>query len=64
VALAPVGRMLGYGTGYQEDGGQATALSGKRRGGLPPAAGVGGAIATVLLVLALLVRWRNRARAG
>jgi quercetin dioxygenase-like cupin family protein len=65
VALAPVGRLLGYGTGYQEDGGQATAVSGVGRGGLPPAAVVGGgAIATVLLVLALLVRWRNCAREG
>jgi quercetin dioxygenase-like cupin family protein len=64
VALAPVGRLLGYGTGYQEDSGQATAASRVGRGGLPPAAAAGAAIATVLLVLAFLVRWHNRIRAG
>ena len=63
VALAPVGRLLGYGTGYGEKDDQATAVSRVGRGGLPPAAVVGAAIATVLFVLALLARWRHRARA-
>jgi quercetin dioxygenase-like cupin family protein len=58
VALAPVGRLRGYGS-------QATAVSRVGRGYLPfGAVVVGGAIATVLLVLGLLVRWRSRARAG
>jgi quercetin dioxygenase-like cupin family protein len=63
VALAPVGRLLGYGGGFREDGSQATGVSGVGSGGLAPAAVVGGAIAALLLVLALLVRLRNRARA-
>jgi len=64
VALAPVGRLLRYGSGEREDGGQATAVSRLGRGDLPSGAVVGGAIAAVLLILALLVRWCSRARAG
>jgi hypothetical protein len=59
VALAPVGRLLGYGTGYQEDGDQAAAVGSEGRRGLPSAAVVVG-VGVATFVLALLVlRWRN-----
>jgi quercetin dioxygenase-like cupin family protein len=66
VALAPVGRMLGYDTNYKADGSQASAVRAARRRGLSPATVVGGiATATVFLFLGLLVlRRRNRTRAG
>src|SRR5215207_4015840 len=60
VALAPVGRLLGYGIGYQEDGNQAAAVGSGAKRGLPSAAVVGN-VAVVTLALALLVlRWRKR----
>lgn len=64
VALAPIGRSLGYGSGYKEDGGQAAATTRVGRRGLPRAAVVGVAIAAVLVFLALLTaRLRGRLRA-
>lgn len=60
VALAPVGRLLGYGTGYQEDGDQVVAVGSEGKRGLSSAA-VAGSVAGATLVLALLVlRRRNR----
>jgi hypothetical protein len=60
VTLAPVGRLLGYGTGYQEDGDQAAVVGSEGRRSLPSAAVVG-SVAVATFVLALLVlRWRNR----
>jgi quercetin dioxygenase-like cupin family protein len=56
VALAPVGRLLGYGSGEREDGGHATAVSREGRGALPSGAVVGGAIAAVLLRVAVPFR--------
>ena len=64
VALAPVGRLLGYGTGYQEDSDQAAGVGSGGKRGLPSAAVVGN-VAVATLVLALLVlRWRKRSHAG
>jgi quercetin dioxygenase-like cupin family protein len=60
VALAPVGRLLGYGTGYREDDDQAAAVRSGEGGGLPSATVVGSvAVATFVLAL-LILRWRNR----
>jgi quercetin dioxygenase-like cupin family protein len=60
VALAPVGRLLGYGTGYQKDGDQAAAVRSEGRRGWPSAAVVVG-VGVAAFVLALLrLRWRNR----
>src|SRR5215204_5170721 len=53
VALAPVGRLLGYGTGYQKDGDQAAAVRSEGRRGLPSAAVVVG-VGVATFVLALL----------
>jgi len=60
VALAPVGSLLGYGTGYREDDNQATAVRSDEGRGLPSAT-VFGSVAVATFVLALLLlRWRNR----
>jgi len=60
VALAPVGRLLGYGPGYREDDEQAAAVRSGEGRGLPSAAVVGSvAVATFVLAL-LILRWRNR----
>ena len=60
VALAPVGRLLGYGTGYREDDNQATAVRSDEGRGLPSTT-VFGSVAVATFVLALLLlRWRNR----
>ena len=60
VALAPIGRLLGYGTRHRENDGQAAAVrSGEGRG--VPSAAVVGSVAVATFVLALLMlRWRNR----
>src|SRR5215204_1992786 len=61
VALAPVGRLLGYGAGYREDDDQAAAVRSGEGGGLPSATVVVGSVAVATFVLALLIlRWRNR----
>jgi len=60
VALAPIGRLLGYGTGNREDADQAGAVKSGEGRGLPSAAVVGSvAVATFILAL-LMLRWRNR----
>src|ERR671910_2458004 len=60
VALAPLGRLLGYGTGYREDDHQASAVRSGEVRGLPSATVVGSvAVATFVLAL-LMLRWRNR----
>jgi len=59
VALAPVGRLLGYGPGYREDDDQAGAVRSAEGGGLPSATVVG-SVGVAIFVLALLIlRWRN-----
>jgi quercetin dioxygenase-like cupin family protein len=60
MALAPIGRLLGYGSGYREDDYQAAAVrSGEGRG--LPSATVVGSVAVATFVLAVLVlRWHNR----
>ncbi len=60
VALAPVGRLLGYGAGHGEDDDQAGAVrSGEGRGS--PSAAVVGSVAVATFILALLVL-RRRSR--
>jgi quercetin dioxygenase-like cupin family protein len=63
VALAPAGRLLGYRSGAQEAGGQATA-TGPRRG-MSAAALIGGVAATTLFAVGLVRLWhRRRSHAG
>jgi quercetin dioxygenase-like cupin family protein len=65
VALAPVGRLFGYGTGYPEYGGREAAVRSGERRGTPPEVVVGTVVASVLFVLVLLVlRRRYRVHAG
>jgi hypothetical protein len=65
VALAPVGRLLGYGTGYQEEGDQSAVVGSEGKRGLPSAAVVGSvAVATFVLALFLALRWRQRSHMG
>ena len=64
VTLAPIGRLLGYGTSYHEDGDQAVAAGNEGKRGLPSAAVVGSvAVATIVLAL-LVLRRRKRSHAG
>ncbi len=64
MALAPIGRLLGYGTDYQKDGDQAAAVGSEGQRGLSSAAVVGNvAVATFILAL-LVLRWRNRSHTG
>src|SRR5215208_48378 len=59
VALAPIGRLLGYGTGHREDDDQAGTVRNGEGRGLPSAAVVGSvAVATFILAL-LMLRLRN-----
>jgi len=64
VTLAPIGRLLGYGTSYHEDGDQAVVAGNEGKRGLPSAAVVGSvAVATIVLAL-LVLRRRKRSHAG
>ncbi len=60
VTLTPIGRLLGYGSGYRENNYQAAAGRSDEGRGVPSAAVVGSvAVATFVLAL-LILRWRNR----
>jgi quercetin dioxygenase-like cupin family protein len=59
VALAPVGRLFGYGTGYPEDRGREAAVRSGERRGTPPEVVAGTVVASVLVVLVLLVLRRR-----
>jgi len=64
VALAPLGRLLRYGTGYQDDGGHAAAVMSKgRRSLLSAAVVVRVGVATFVLAF-LVLRWHNRSHMG
>jgi quercetin dioxygenase-like cupin family protein len=64
VALAPLGRLLGYETGYQDDGGHAAAVRSEGRRSLPSVAVmVGVGVATFVLAF-LVLRRHNRSHMG
>jgi quercetin dioxygenase-like cupin family protein len=60
LALAPVGRLLGYGTSYQEEGDQAAAVGSEGKRVLPSAAVVGSGAVAIFVVVLLVLRQRNR----
>lgn len=62
VALAPVGRLLGYGSGAREAGGQAATTELRR--GLSAAAVVGGVAAGMVFAVGLARLLRRRSHAG
>ena len=60
VALAFIGRLLGYGTGYREDDNQATVVRSDEGRGLPSASVVKSVAVLTFVLALLLLRWRNR----
>lgn len=64
VALAPLGRLLGYGSGYQDDGGHAAAVRSEGRRGLPSVAVVVGVGVATFSLAFLVLRWHNRTHTG
>ena len=64
VALAPVGRLLGLGTGYGEDGDQAAAVGSEGQQCLPSVTVVGGVAVAAFTIVFLVLRWRKRPRTG
>ena len=65
LALAPVGRLLGYGSGYEEDGDREAVAGGSEGRRWLPSVAVVGSVAVAAFMLALLVlRWRNRPYTG
>ena len=60
VALAPIGRLLGYGPGYREDDNQATVVRSDEGRGLPSASVVKRVAVLTFVLALLLLRWRNR----
>jgi quercetin dioxygenase-like cupin family protein len=60
VALALVGRLLGYGTGYQEDDNQAAAVGSEGKRVLTSAAVVGSVTVAIFVLALLVLRQRNR----
>jgi len=60
VALAPIGRLLGYGTGYRPPDNQATVVRSDEGRGLPFASVVKSVAVLTFVLALLLLRWRNR----
>ena len=60
VALAPIGRLLGYGTGYREEDNQGTVVRSDEGRGLPSASVVKSVAVLTFVLALLLLRWRNR----